>query len=298
MNLSNNSNDFEKISEKKYKSIIENLQEAIVILDFTGKFIYSSPQYDKMMGSKRGALNRIIFQRIHPDDRKKLFNLFFKAVKQKNSETSKHIELRVLHEDGHYIWLSTISKNYYDESGNVIGFISTMRDITKTKTVEQQYLETEAKYHSFIDNFQGIAYQAETTSSKPFFIGGNIYEITGYKREDFYNEIISWDKLILAEDFHLLQENFEKLEENLNNNVDLIYRIRDKEGNLKWVRDFVRIINQKNIKREIIQGTIYDITQQVITDEKLKISEGRYKRITENANDLIVVFNQDYEIYQ
>ncbi len=296
MNLSNNSNDFEKISEKKYKSIIENLQEAIVILDFDGRFIYASPQYYKLIGSEVGIHDRINFERIHPDDRKELIKLFRKAAKQERSEIVTPIDFRVLHDEGHYIWISSISNNYYDENGNVIGFISTMRDITKTKTVEQQFLETEAKYHSFIDNFQGIIYQAETTSSKLVFIGGSIHEITGYQREDFYNEIISWYSLILEDDFHLIQENLKKLEENSNKNVDLIYRIRDKEGDLKWVRDYARIISRGNKKGDIIQGAIYDITQQVITDKKLQISEGRYKRITENANDLIVVFNQDYEI--
>ncbi|MFX1276705.1 MAG: PAS domain S-box protein [Promethearchaeota archaeon] len=285
-----------KISEKKYRNIIENMKDAIIITAFDGDFIYASPQYYDIIGEKEGSEKRLKFSRLHPEEREKLLKLFSEAVIKKETLTSNPIEYRILHKEGHYVWVSSISKNYYDEHGNIIGFISTLRDISEKKEVELKFKETEEKYHSFINDFQGIAYQAESISSNPFFFRGNVQEITGYLEEDFYQGNITWEDLIIPEDSAIKKEEGRKLNEIDGYITDIKYRIRKKDGEIKWIRDLVRSVSSGIEKKQVIQGIIYDITEQVKADEKLKISEEKYRRMTENANDLIVVFNQDYEI--
>ncbi len=284
------------ISEKKYRNIIENIEDAIIILDLDGRFMYLSPQYLKYIGENARFKEEIDFERIHPKDRKVLFKLFSEALKRKKVIYTRPIQYRILHKKGHYVWISSTSKNYYDEQGQVIGFVSTMRDITKLKTVEKQFIETEEQYHSFIDNFQGIAYQADNINSNPYFFKGNVHDITGYMEEDFNKGLIKLEDLIFYEDYAIRQNEVKKIKEIPDYIIDIVYRINDKNGNIKWVREIIKNILSESKNKSFIQGTLHDISNEVLIDEKLKISEGKYKRITENANDLIVVFNQDYQI--
>jgi PAS domain S-box-containing protein len=60
---------------------------------------------------------------------------------------------------------------------------------------------------------------------------------------------------------------------------------------LRWNSTVIDLRNQK-----LVQVIIQDITEQKDAEEKLKESEGNYRLITENANDLIRVLNDRFEI--
>lgn len=124
-------------SEKKYRNIIENTKDVIVITGLDGKFLFVSPQFSEMLG-KEINLQTELFQNIHPDDIQHLTELYSKAVSEKNVLVTEEVEFRAKHLNGHYIWLSSSSKNYYDDNGNLIGFITLLRDVTEKKIAEQK----------------------------------------------------------------------------------------------------------------------------------------------------------------
>ena len=76
-----------------------------------------------------------------------------------------------------------------------IGITMTVLDITEQKKNEEALKLSEEKYRSFIQNFQGVAFQAYRDNSIDF-IHGAVKEITGYTQEDFNSGRIYWNQLI------------------------------------------------------------------------------------------------------
>ena len=140
-----------KESEKEFRNIIENTKDAIVIIDFEGKLLYTSPQLSKMLKGREINKNSKFFPYIHKDDVKKLIS-FYKTVIKEKSFLEQPVEFRILPKHGDYIWFSSSSKNYYDDEGNIIGFISTLKDITDKKIAEQKLKESEQKYRLITEN--------------------------------------------------------------------------------------------------------------------------------------------------
>jgi PAS domain S-box-containing protein len=129
-------------SEKKYRNIIENTSDAITIIGLDGKIKFISPQFSSILGKEINTEDNYL-KNIHPDDRSILTNLYNRALKEKSLKKAEIFEFRIKHADGHYVWLFNSAKNYYDDNGNVVGFISVIRDITDKKMAEQKLKESE-----------------------------------------------------------------------------------------------------------------------------------------------------------
>ncbi|MHA1844147.1 MAG: PAS domain S-box protein [Promethearchaeota archaeon] len=113
------------------------------------------------------------------------------------------------------------------------------------------------------------------------------YEGKEILRKSFLNLIHPDD---ITEDFkQIVKEDFRK--EN-----DLIQvRIRHKNGDYLWFELLLSIYSEnRQEKKIIILG--HDITPQKEIEQKLRESENRYRLITENANDLIAIINENYEL--
>ena len=125
-------------SEKKYRSIIENIRDAVVIIGLDGQFQFVSPQIFDILGRSdiKADLSHIR-KFIHKDDFKPLFTILQKALQEKTLVTEKELEFRVLHQSGHYIWLGCSSIPHFDENGQLVGFIALLRDITDRKESEE-----------------------------------------------------------------------------------------------------------------------------------------------------------------
>jgi len=172
-----------KESEQKYRTIIENTQDIIVITGLDGKFNYISPQLYDVLGGLDINENIDFFNFIHPDDRMKIINLFSGAIRNKTVTIHNEIEFRVKHKNGHHIWFASIAKNYYDNDGNVIGFIANLRDITQKRITEQKLAESELKYQMILENSKdGIAIIG--LDSKFKYLSPSIAKIIGYDEYD------------------------------------------------------------------------------------------------------------------
>ena len=67
-------------------------------------------------------------------------NFYRKSVEEKQTIISE-LEQRWKHKNGYYIWVATTSKNYYNKEGEIIGWITSIRDITKSKKSEEKLKE-------------------------------------------------------------------------------------------------------------------------------------------------------------
>ena len=124
-------------SEEKYRSILENIQEAYFEVDLTGNFTFFNDSLSRLTGCSRQELAGTNFSDFSDTETSKnVFQAFNKIYKTK--EPNEGIDWLIIRKDGtkRYIEASVSLKE--DSSGNPTGFKGVIRDITERKHIEQE----------------------------------------------------------------------------------------------------------------------------------------------------------------
>ncbi|WP_229387408.1 PAS domain S-box protein [Methanosarcina sp. DH2] len=209
---------------------------------------------------------------VHPDDR----NYVNSNIKKAINGSPFSIDFRIISADGIERIVLKQGEVIFDEKNAPIGVKGTIQDITESKLAQQKLQQSEEKYRSFIQNFKGIAFQLDKDFNLEF-IHGTVKEITGYTEEELV--FGGWKQAILPEDLNLILRENKKMKSFDDYYGELDYRIKSKDGNVKWVHDIHQKIQRKG-RETTYTGIVYDITEKKEAEEALaKIDKIRIKEI-------------------
>ena len=102
------------------------------------------------------------------------------------------------------------------------------------------------------------------------FLGDQIEGLVGYSRWDFNSKAVKWTDLIIEEDrVHTKQVFAQALKGDKTYMRD--YRVRAKNGEILWIREWSQIVCGENDQIEFVTGIIRDITEEK-KQEELRLS--------------------------
>jgi PAS domain S-box-containing protein len=124
-----------------FRLVSENAADMIALVEVTGKRLYNSPAYEKVLGYSSEELAATgSLEQVHPDDRERVIE----AGKQARvTGVGQRLEYRMLHKDGTWRDLESTASAIRNGRGQVTHLVIVNRDITERKRVEAQ-LEHEA----------------------------------------------------------------------------------------------------------------------------------------------------------
>ena len=293
-----------KLAQAKLKKSEERYR---IAAEQTGQIVYD---YDRLTGKIEwaGAIKELTqynpeefqnFNRknwevhIHPDDRKEVFEKQKKFIEKGERFAT---EYRFRKKDGSYLHVEDSGIFLKDKQGGSYRDIGVMKDITGLKLASKKLKESEERYRSFMKNFRGIAFQGDLDFI-PILVDGSVEEITGYRGDDFIFGKVNWYQIVLPEDRKNLFNNNQKL---INDPLLIIeheYRIRHRNGKIKWVREIIQNVSDLTSKKRILQGAVYDITRQKEAEESLKkVEEIRKKEIHHRIKNNLQVISSLLEL--
>jgi PAS domain S-box-containing protein len=122
-------------SEKRFRSIIENIQDAYMRADKEGTIIMASPSAARMyrfnsIQEMLGTTTHSYFK--NSEDR----DLAIEKLKNHGKYDDYEVEGR--RNDGTFFWVSQNAQYYYDDQGNIQGSETIVRDITERKKADKQ----------------------------------------------------------------------------------------------------------------------------------------------------------------
>lgn len=130
-------------SEDSFRTLVEKSTDAIQLLNEKGQVLYSGKSVERLLGYKAKELKGASAgQFVHPDDLSKFTKTFSHLLKRPGGKA--HLEYRVRHKSGRWIWLEAIGVNYLQDPA-IHALVGDFRDITKRKEVEQALAESEAR---------------------------------------------------------------------------------------------------------------------------------------------------------
>ncbi len=123
-----------KSSEEHFRSLIENSFDITTVLNSEGHVLYNSPSIRQMLGYEPDEfLGRRIFDKIHPEDRQHIIDVFNQAIK--TTDFRGCITYRFACKDGSWRNLESVGKKTFSEREGAILVLNT-HDISESKRVE------------------------------------------------------------------------------------------------------------------------------------------------------------------
>ena len=172
-------------------------------------------------------------------------------------------------------------------------------EIREREQVAYHLRERERFLRTLIGNLPGVVYRCRTDERfTSEFISDGCYDLTGYTADDLtQRRAATWDEIIHEEDREQVRAKIKVLMENRQAQgkppLEVSYRIINRRGEMKFVRDRFRFINDAAGGIVALEGFIADITERTIADERVRESEARYRLLAENMCDLVCLHEKD-----
>jgi PAS domain S-box-containing protein len=139
---------------------------------------------------------------------------------------------------------------------------------------------------SMINNVPGIVYRGYRDWSLSF-IGAEVEPITGYPPDKFTSGAVGWKEIIHPDDMEQVKEAFRKADKEKSDTLHVEYRIRHRDGGIRWIADRRQLIYLESGGFAYVDGLLLDITEGKKVEDNLRESEDRYRDLVEHSQDLI-----------
>jgi diguanylate cyclase (GGDEF)-like protein/PAS domain S-box-containing protein len=123
-----------RISEDRFRSLIQNSRDATIVMDETGVCTFVSPAIVHLVGLEpKDLLGRAATDFVHPDDRDRLAERLGSQFEQAHSTVL--VQFRMARSDSRWREVEAVVTDQRDRP-SVAGFVANVRDITERKEFE------------------------------------------------------------------------------------------------------------------------------------------------------------------
>ena len=278
-------------SEEKFRVIAEQSSLGITILQ-DGFISYANKAISEITGYtpqyfKKWSQNEFL-QKIHPEDQATVIE----NLKRKlggEAELSSHYNCRIITSSKEVKWIDLHSKLIKYKGAHAI--LATFIDISETKLAEKRLTESEANFREL---YEEAPYAYLSIGSDSTILRGNKAALTllGYSKQELMNMKV-FD--LYADTPSGLSRSKEIFKHFLNGeeikNIEL--QMKRKNGEHIWVSLSVKPIIDKSGKVTESRSMVIDITERKIAEQKLRISEKRFREAYDRANFYKDLFTHD-----
>ncbi len=285
-----------------FETMFNSINDGVVITNTSREIILANKGINNTFGYEPdeliGKTTKILYA-----DENQYINIGNSLFNKASSSDNKTYQTYFKNKNNQIFPGETFGAKLYNESGEWIGNLGIMRNITERKqlfdeiNLAKEKAETSQKEllekHIELLQAQEVAkignWQHDLISEK-VYLSDISYEIFGFTQEEFcFEKILTHlhpdDKKIVLD---ALEASAKGKKE-----IDHIIRMIRPDGKLIYIHDhWINIFdeNGKGIKRI---GTHQDITELKIAEESIRTSEIKYKNLISNISDVITIIDKN-----
>ena len=266
-----------ELTASRFKALLENAYDGIVLYDATGVIQYASPSIKVFFGyTNHDVLGRRGTDFLYEEDVEDAREIFYKVLMQPGKSVTQ--VQRFITKKGDVRWFEYTLTNLL-QNPEVRGIVSNFRDIHEKKVAEEKANKSQRMLKTISDNivdgiFFGIPgeeFQYVNRAFLEIFGYGSLEELQKIMLQGLYAEAERW------------QEINALLKKHRNVKIQQVL-FRKKNGDFFWGAISVTLFEDKTGQR-FFAGSIQDITRQKQAEEQLLKSQQLLDSISKNVNE-------------
>ncbi|MGI8910610.1 MAG: PAS domain S-box protein [Rubrobacteraceae bacterium] len=277
-----------RVSEERFRSVVQNSSEIIKIVGLDGTLRYASPAFERLLGyDPSEAVGMNVLDYVHPEDLPHVLEETEKALDTPGTARNA-AEYRFRHKDGSWRWIESSGTYLLDEPG-IEGVLINERDITGRKTREARLRLLESVAVNANDAIMiSEAWPFDEPGPRVVYVNETFTRMTGYEPD----EVIGKTPRLLQgpgtdrAQLDRIRESFERWEpvraEVLN------FR---KDGTEFWVElNITPVADESGLVTHWV-SVQRETTERRRMEEALRESEERYRAVVEQSVENIYLFD-------
>ncbi|HEY1170568.1 MAG TPA: PAS domain S-box protein [Verrucomicrobiae bacterium] len=269
--------------EQQYHEIVESTQEGVWVTDASGVTTFVNRRMAEMMGYEvEDMLGRTSFDFMFPENQQRPSNL-----EEERRKPHRQLDLRLRRKDGAELWVLVTANPMLDPGGKFSGTVGLLTDITERKRVEEELKESDARFHSFMDNLTGFAFIKDHEGRYLFVnsewertFGRRLAEIKGLSDTDLFPQAPA--AVYQGSDVQL------RAKKQPIQMLETIYHGAEPREYL--VNKF--LVPGDREGEEFIGGIAVDVTERIRMQQQLRAAEARSTAILNSALDAVVTIDE------
>jgi diguanylate cyclase (GGDEF)-like protein/PAS domain S-box-containing protein len=251
-------------SDRRFRALVENSSELIVVLDDHDEGIFASPATERVLGRPDHEFLGVIgTELVHPDDVDALLELF--AATRAGTADDAPMEVRLLHADGSYRWFELRARDLR-HNPEVGGLAVTARDITDRTMAEQRLARSEARFRSLVQNSSDVVAVIDEQGSLTY-VSPAITPMLGFRAEELVGTNVM--RLLPADEVSRAMRLLESITEEPFEQIHLEMRLRDRGGTWRNVDVTISDLRAETAVQGIVLN-VRDVTVRRALEEDLQ----------------------------
>jgi PAS domain S-box-containing protein len=270
------------VSEEKYRTVIENIEDGYYEVDLKGNFTFFNNAMERITGYDRNDLmgmnNRDMMDKFHARQVFQVFNQVYET-----GLAAKAFDWQLIRKDKSRCVLEVSISLKKSIAGEAVGFMGIARDVTQRKLMEQALRESEEKYRLIIENIEDGYYEVDLAGHFTFF-NDALARITGYQRE----ELMGMNNRDIMDSFNAkrVYSVFNSVYSTGLATKAFDWELTRKDGAKRYVEVSVSLKRDLKGRPVGFMGIARDITERRETEELLRQSEEKLRSKTRNLEEV------------
>ena len=177
-------------SEQRYRMIVENMRDVIMLMDLDLTERYRSPSAAQLTGYSLEELAGIpLKEQVTPESYALMERVLAEELEKEFGEApvdpqrSRTLEIEIYHKDGGTVWIEETATFLRDEGGRPAAILLAARDVTERKRMANELRDNEERYRMIVENM-GDMIATMDLDLRYTYQSPSIKRITGYSVEE------------------------------------------------------------------------------------------------------------------
>ncbi len=284
-------------SESYFKSLLHSMHEDIIVIDKNYNIIDANSSLVKTTGF---PISEIVGKKCHKISHNSdlpCCDIGQGCALQNVFETGDPKLIRHTHKDnnGSPVYVDVLFSPVKDEIGRVTKVIESIHDITDLLSTQEALFTSEERIKQIADNIDIVLFtlSSDENGEKLKYLSPAFDRVWGIDGKKVIDDSAQWLESIYPKDRKKLLDTIQKAKSTRNFIGRLEYRIVRPDGSTRWISSSIKNANNGFSDQVNIIGIAEDITERILTENKLKRSEQAYKNLFDNAHDPIIIFEPE-----
>jgi PAS domain S-box-containing protein len=279
-------------TEDRYRSLVERLPVVTYLSDMGREpdiepFRYIGPGIEQLTGyTQEEWIGDIgIWRRaLHPADRDRVLE---EADRTDASGERFDMEYRFVRKDGMPVWVHDTSEMVERFAPGERGvWQGVYEDITERKHAESRLAAAEARFRTLVEQIPAITYIEDRETGATIYISPQIQPVMGYSPEEWIADPSLWEARLHPDDRERV------IADNASDTGDIWrvdYRSIARDGRVVWLHNDAQLIRDEEGNPRYWQGVVFDITERMESEERLREAEARYRSLVEQLPAVVYI---------